>query len=874
MVMNSHNVTTLKTSGTAAAQGFLSQIVEAVTTAATLEASLCAVVNMLEPAYGVRAASLTVTHPLRQQIVCGDAQLLDASDRQPHDVAITQIAVGAGTVTEASLLIAAPPEVTLPLDELHAITAILGYSATLRSLNTRAEKADALTRKRISEMAAVYELGREVAPTDTDKLLKDITTRTAVLMEAAVCSVLLVDKQSGHLLLAANYGLPDDVPQQLQKVSEGVAGVVTQTREPILIDPACPDSRLSHIDISSDKGPAIVVPMKDQAGEVIGVLAIRRGTPGATFSHEDMQLISVFAAQAALAILNARLYEDLERRAQELETLSTLSRALIQNTDLDRLLENVVEEVCRTAGFRRCGVLMLDIARPVYMPRKWAGYGQGFYRLRARGGDGPLGLVASSGISHLFSCRSDAANRFDPKLNLRIRGLARALGVDTFCVAPILDTEAKCVGLIVADNRSSPQPITAAQFSLLSGFAGQVGVAVENSRLYYEMQDALETTKRVRLYTDKVLHSVGVAILSTDSEGKIIRWNPAAEQTLKLTGGMFHEATLETLVNRLDIWPEEKAQVLGKLAEVRRSGVGLPRTRLTVHTSGGEVNIALFVTPLPATPFETPGLVIIVEDLTQETRLQAELEKMQRLADIGQFAARMAHETRNALSPMRAAAQLMKRDLEAVHANTDWPDIIIDEVDSLNRLTGEILDFARPGTLDLQKVDINDLLQSSIAKLSELFLNSQIALDWQLSEDTPHLLADESQIDQVIRNLVMNAAQAMPHGGKLTVLTGFDERSMCVYFAIQDEGHGIASTDTERIFKPFVTTRTKGTGLGLPIVQKVIDQHGGRIILDSRPNVGTTFRILLPLEPMHDRGIRLGPQHRVSVGNEEGLPDR
>jgi PAS domain S-box-containing protein len=632
-------------------------------------------------------------------ITCGDHDLLGHDNLEERGLTLVQYSTGLGTASEAQLALVVTASSSLPLDELSAITAMLGYAASFESLNGRAEKADALTKQRISEMAAVYELGREVAPADTGKLLRDITNRTAVLMEAAVCSVLLVDKQSGHLLLAANYGLPDDVPQQLQRVSEGVAGVVTQTRQPILIDPSHPDPRLSHIEISADKGPAIVVPMKDQLGEVIGVLAIRRATPGATFSHEDMQLISVFASQAALAILNARLYEDLERRAAELETLSNLSRALIQNTDLDLLLGNVVEEVCRTAGFRRCGVLMLDRARPVYVPRKWAGYGPGFQRLRARGSDDPLGLVASTSTARLFDCRTDSNFQFNTKLNLRIRGLARSLGVETFCVAPILDTEAKCVGIILADNRSSPDPISAEQFSLLSGFAGQVGVAVENSRLYYEMQNALETTKRVRLYTDKVLHSVGVAILSTDSEGKVIRWNPAAEQTLHLSGGIFHEALIENIVEKLDIWPEERAQVLKILGQVKRTGIGLPRTRLTLHTTRDEINIALFVTPLPTSAAERPGLVIIVEDLTQETRLQSELEKMQRLADIGQFAARMAHETRNALSPMRAAAQLMKRDLEAMHVNADWPDIIIEEVDNLARLTGEILDFARPGTL-------------------------------------------------------------------------------------------------------------------------------------------------------------------------------
>jgi signal transduction histidine kinase len=147
-------------------------------------------------------------------------------------------------------------------------------------------------------------------------------------------------------------------------------------------------------------------------------------------------------------------------------------------------------------------------------------------------------------------------------------------------------------------------------------------------------------------------------------------------------------------------------------------------------------------------------------------------------------------------------------------------------------------------------------------------------VEWSLGDSLPLIYADESQIAQVVRNLVMNAVQAMPRGGRLSVTTGYDIRTECVYFEIQDEGHGIAPIDAERIFKPFVTTRTKGTGLGLPIVQKVIDQHGGRIVLDSRPNVGTMFRVILPLQPSHDYGIALGTDHRVSVGNEEGLPDR
>lgn len=251
---------------------------------------------------------------------------------------------------------------------------------------------------------------------------------------------------------------------------------------------------------------------------------------------------------------------------------------------------------------------------------------------------------------------------------------------------------------------------------------------------------------------------------------------------------------------------------------------------------------------------ERSGQVLIFEDVTQEVRLEAEVEKMRRLADIGQLAAKMAHEVRNALSPIKGAAQIIRAELESRGASSEWPDIIVSEVDGLSSLTSEMLDFARPTPLLPRPVNIEEFLSTSVQALSPFLLENRVSVIWQLEENLPPLMADPIQLGQVVRNVVMNASQAMPEGGTLTIRASHDAANHSVQIGFTDTGSGVAESEIDRIFRPFVTTKTKGTGLGLPIVQKIIDHHGGKIQMGSHLGIGTSFKIILPLEPPHFMG--------------------
>ena len=245
-------------------------------------------------------------------------------------------------------------------------------------------------------------------------------------------------------------------------------------------------------------------------------------------------------------------------------------------------------------------------------------------------------------------------------------------------------------------------------------------------------------------------------------------------------------------------------------------------------------------------------MVLSLEDVTQEVMLMAQLERIRRLADIGQLAAKMAHEVRNALSPIKGAAQIIRSEFVAQGAATEWPDIIIAEVDGLSRLTSTMLDFARPIPLDVRQISPVEFLTGCITSLSSFLEEHSVSVRWQIAKALPELVADPVQLGQAVRNIVMNAAQSMPNGGELSIEVGYDPSDQAVTMRFRDSGCGIVPEQKDSIFRPFVTTKPKGTGLGLPIVQKIVSLHGGRVELESSPGEGACFILSLPLMPPAD----------------------
>jgi two-component system sensor histidine kinase HydH len=230
-------------------------------------------------------------------------------------------------------------------------------------------------------------------------------------------------------------------------------------------------------------------------------------------------------------------------------------------------------------------------------------------------------------------------------------------------------------------------------------------------------------------------------------------------------------------------------------------------------------------------------------------RAEAEVRRSERLAALGQLTAGLAHELRNPMSTMKTSAEFLARSVGEENAVArEMAGFIKEEVDRTNSLITRFLDFARPQHLKLEPGDLVAMLDRAIEQFERESLTTEggVTVFKNYSPDIPPIAFDAELMERVIYNLVMNAAQASLPGGVVTVKTRRVEDT--VEIAVIDRGSGIEAKDRESIFNPFFTTKSAGVGLGLAIVSKIVDEHGGQITVESTPGEGSVFHVLLPLK--------------------------
>lgn len=229
--------------------------------------------------------------------------------------------------------------------------------------------------------------------------------------------------------------------------------------------------------------------------------------------------------------------------------------------------------------------------------------------------------------------------------------------------------------------------------------------------------------------------------------------------------------------------------------------------------------------------------------MAEKGRLEEEVRQADRLAALGRMAAGLAHEIRNPAGIIKTTAQLLKKEFPNPELE-EYIRVIVVEADRLNRVLSDFLDFARPKKPERTLLDINELLDESVAIMERYLSERKVEVVKEYSQRPLLVLADANQFKQVFFNLMMNSAEAMPGGGQIFLRTSLEGDRVRLDF--RDTGQGIAPADRERIFEPFFTTKEGGTGLGLAVVHRIIDLHAGTITVQSEPGLGTTFTIKLP----------------------------
>jgi two-component system, sporulation sensor kinase E len=340
-------------------------------------------------------------------------------------------------------------------------------------------------------------------------------------------------------------------------------------------------------------------------------------------------------------------------------------------------------------------------------------------------------------------------------------------------------------------------------------------------------------------YTTAIVRSVTSGVITVGPDGSVATLNPAAERML---GAGEDEAVARTVKSMF----RDDGGFAGDIGRVLDGRVPRTLREVTLVTRAGKtLHAQASVSRMRDVGGRKLGAVVTLEDLSEIKALTDQLIRADRLAAMGELTAGVAHEVRNPLGIIRASVQLMEDadcDRKRVH---EGAEVIKHEIDRLDRVIKALLDFGRPAAPSMRTVDVQRVLEEVVLFTRKFADRNRVGIVEEYGDEVPEVMADPEQLKQVFVNLISNAVQSMSEdGGTLTVTVGYEDDFVFTRFA--DTGPGIAPESIGKVFDPFFSTRDDGTGLGLTIVHRIVDEHGGHIEVTSDPGTGTAFTVHLP----------------------------
>jgi two-component system, NtrC family, sensor histidine kinase HydH len=383
-----------------------------------------------------------------------------------------------------------------------------------------------------------------------------------------------------------------------------------------------------------------------------------------------------------------------------------------------------------------------------------------------------------------------------------------------------------------AGQRYIRQSVLVAAVLLLIGFAGIVLLFL--AQAYRSTRTSLT---RITAFSEKVVESMPIGLLALDRDGKVLSVNPAAEPLLRVSAadaqGMAGKEAPPPPLWDLLVKLGDRKKVVGKEVECpTREGRTIPLD-VSISTMEGEEGAFL-------------GHIILFRDLTEVQTLKLEIETGRRLASLGRLAAGVAHEIRNPLSSIKGFATYFKERYRDIPEDRGTAEIMVKEVDRLNRVISQLLEFARPMSVQKRPSSPQALIQHTLKMVQPQALSKEIRIRTGLPDEPLEIPMDMDKMSQVLLNLYLNSIEAMDRRGSLAVELRRAGARPGIEISVQDTGAGIQKEDLAQIFDPYFTTRASGTGLGLAIVHKIMESHQGEVKVESVPGRGTTVTLFLP----------------------------
>jgi len=443
-------------------------------------------------------------------------------------------------------------------------------------------------------------------------------------------------------------------------------------------------------------------------------------------------------------------------------------------------------------------------------------------------------------------------------VTLLLGGMAAAL-VARRIARPVQRLAEGAAAISRGDLNQRIEPSTADEIGRLATAFNDMAAQLLHQRTALEeahggLRRQFEELADLKSYTDNILGSLTSGIVTIDLEGRVVTLNPAAEL---LTGFFRGEAAGRYCTELFAHTPE----VSDLLTETLASHAPITSVPLTLRRrNGSSLPIEFSTASLKGGEGKDLGTIGVFRDVTLVRQLESDLRRSDRLAALGTLAAGLAHEIKNPLTSLLTFSRHLDRKVDDPNFRERFRNVVPRELERINGIVESLLELARPSRMTFTLVRLSELLERALELHVEQFDEQHVEVAREYARDVPAIQADKDALYRVFVNLIKNALDAMPRGGRLTVragwaatgdplLTSRRRPANRVKIEIHDTGGGIQLSDADRVFNPFYTTRDSGTGLGLALAHKIVEDHGGLISFESRPGRGTTFTIILALIP-------------------------
>ena len=592
-------------------------------------------------------------------------------------------------------------------------------------------------------------------------------------------------------------------------------------------------------------------------GEMVHTRLTSLGTPGLVIAI----MVTGLVFEPLKRMLQARVDRVFDQKSFDYrETLIDFGRRLNSQTDLRALMDSIVERLPQT-------LLVTRVA--VFLAVEGGDTGDADFRAEPRR---RYELAASHGLTNLAASDLQALDvRFlvfdskgsndhifleNPQQVLRLpnsqRRSAGLLDLNYYLPCRVANREGggtRTVAIIGLGRTDAGDFLSSEDVEVLGSLAGYIGIAIQNAQLYRRLEQKITEFERLKEFHENIVESIHIGIFAVDLEDRIESWNAQMEV-------MYAKSRAEALRQSLStIFPPEFMARFDSVREEQGTHT-FYKIRLALPT--GETRVAnIAIAPLLTRDFTVVGRIILVDDITDRIELEAQLTQAEKLSSIGLLAAGVAHEVNTPLAVISSYTQMLAKQMRPMMEQDSRLAPVLEKITQQTFRASEIvnglLNFSRTGGAEFASVDLNRLLHDTLTLLEHQFKTGQIRVETDLDSNLPRVHGNEGKLQQVVLNLLLNARDAMHGSPDARIRITTENTGGRVWVVVQDFGGGIEPEHVHRIFDPFFTTKTKprkgehkGTGLGLAVSYGIMQEHAGKMHVQSEVGVGTTFRLEFP----------------------------